>query len=140
MGAEGTWRVLCRFCINVFAGASDYISTDTGTNFNAPVLKDQAAQHITVVQIASKEAHDGISVRDRIHAYLSTVYSKLCVEIPSICKRDRLSLTFRVLNDTRNSNTGICSTTLVYGTFLKIPDGVAYTNTKRRSEIITKGT
>lgn len=122
MDADSIWRALCRFWINVFVGAPDYIHTDTESTFDLSVFKDRAAEHGNIVRIAPTEAHDHIGVIERSHAYLRTVYENLCVDVPSKSKEDRLSLSFRALNDTPNSYTRICRTTLAYGNFPKIPE------------------
>lgn len=66
------------------------------------------------MKAAPTEALDRICLVERTHAYMQIVYDKLCMELPSISKEDRLSLTFRALNDTTNSDIGISATTLVF--------------------------
>lgn len=45
------------------------------------------------------------------------MYKKLYQDLPAIREHQRLSMTFRALNDTPYSDTGIRATTLVHGVY-----------------------
>lgn len=58
------------------------------------------------------------------------------MNLPSISKEKRISLTFPALNDTPNYYTGICAATLVYGIFPKIAGDTAPKTMTKRGESI----
>lgn len=107
--------------IDVYAGASDYIRTDTRANFNSAVLRLKAEEHDVAVRIASTRAHDRIDEIEWIHAYLWTVYEKLCTDFPRMNEEEKAPLKFGVKNDTLNAVGGICWTALIYGMYSKLP-------------------
>lgn len=113
-----------------------YLRTDLETNSNSPVFKNQGIGHGAVARIAPKEAHGRIGAIERRHAYLRTVYDKLFEDSPSISKERRLSLKSQALNDIPNSNTRLCPTTPVCGSFPKTLGGAARTNMIKRFEVI----
>ncbi len=59
------------------------------------------------------EDHERIGHIERRHAIVRSEYDKLKGDLPKISPSDRLSLTFRAINDVPDSDTGICSTTMV---------------------------
>ena len=77
----------------------------------------------TIVKIAPTEVHERIGKVERAHSLLRRVYSKLKLDLPRITKFDRLSLTFRAINDSPSPNSGVSPTALVFGVHPKIPGG-----------------
>lgn len=136
MDAECAWRSLRKFWIDVYAGAPDYVHTDAGTNFNSAEFMNKVEALGTIIRIAPTEGHDRIGIVERSHAYLKTVYSKLCIDLPDVSREDRLSMSFRAINDSPCSDTGVSPTTLVFGVYPKIPGGGARGSMMQRANVI----
>ncbi len=140
MDATTTWKMLRRCRIDVYPGAPDYIHTNAGMNFNSEEFKMKATEMGRLVRIAPTEAHDRVGVIERSHATLKTVYGKLRLDMPTIRREERLSPTFRALNDVPNSSTGISLTTLVFGVYPKLPGSGIRGTMAERAHIIRQCT
>lgn len=105
----------------MYAGASEYLHTDAETNFTSEEFKSRTRELLTIVWVARTEAHNRIGKVKLCHLYMRTLYIKLCLYSACISREERLSLTFRALDDTHPTDIGIFPTTLVYGIWSKIP-------------------
>lgn len=56
------------------------------------------------VRIAPIEGHDRIGLIERSHVYLKRVYDKLKIDLPTLSRDYRLSMSFRTMNDVPNSD------------------------------------
>lgn len=90
LDAVSTWINLRTFWIDVYAGAPDYIHTDVGTNFSTKQFKASAEELGTIVLVSPIEAHNRIRKVERSHDYMRTVYENLCVDLPSVPRKERL--------------------------------------------------
>lgn len=131
-----TWKSLRRFWINVYAGAPDYIHTDAGTHFTGEDFMKAADSMGVVVKVAPTEGHERIGKIERSHAILRSVYSKLLIDLPKISKEDRLSLSFRAINDSPSSTTGVSPTAMVFGIHPKLPGGGKRGSYAQRAQIV----
>lgn len=52
---------------------------------------------------------------------MRTVYERLQLDVPRISREEKLSMSFRAVNDAPASGAGIASTTLVYEIYPRIP-------------------
>ncbi len=59
------------------------------------------------------------------------------IDVPRMSASDRLSLTFRAINDVPDSNTGICLTSIVFGVHPKLPKSGNRGSMAERARIIT---
>jgi len=140
MDGSTAWRMLRKCWINIYAGAPDVIHTDAGTNFNSKEFKDRASEMGSIVKIAPTEGHERIGTIERSHATLRAIYDKLRIDLPSMRKEERLSMSFRAINDVPNAETGISPTTLVFGVFPKIPGAGHRGDVAKRAHIIQQCT
>lgn len=140
MTADEAWKTLRRCWINVYAGAPDYIEADAGTNFTSSEFETAANGLGIALKIAPVEAHDRVGQVERSHAVLRTVFKKITLDMPKLSKHDRLSLSFRAINDAPNSNTGISPTALVFGVFPKIPGARNRGSMAERANVIRECT
>jgi len=90
-----------------------------------------------VLKIAPTEGHERIGKIERSHAILRSIYSKLKIDLPKISKEDRLSLSFRAINDSPNSETGVSPTAMVFGVHPKLPGGGNRGTYAQRAKIVS---
>ncbi len=140
MDAATAWKIHRRCWMDVFAGAPDIIHTDARSNFNSAEFKARADRMEIVMKIASTEAHDRVGIVERNHTQLRTIYNKICMDCPKMAKEDVMSMTFRAINDTPNSEVGICPTTMVFGIVPKIPGAGHRGTVAERANIIRECT
>ncbi len=74
-----------------------------------------------ILKCAPTETHERTGTVKLMHSVVRSIYNKLKMDLPSIRKEDRLSLTFRAINDVPNSDTWICPTIMVFGVYPKHP-------------------
>ncbi len=115
------WRALRRCWINAYAGAPDFLTTDAGTNFTSKEMREAAEGMGITIKAVPTEAHNRIGKVERSHAVLRKIYEKLKMDLPASRRDDRLSLSFRAINDAPSSPGGISPTMLVFGILPKIP-------------------
>ena len=123
MDSITAWKMLRRCWIDAYAGAPDYIHADAGNNFNSDYFKSKGEEMGSVVKIAPAAGHERIGIVERSHAYLRKLYEKLRIDKARMPREDRLSMSFRAINDVPSSNTGISPTTLFFGVYPKLPGG-----------------
>lgn len=140
MTSADAWKTLRQCWINVYAGAPDYLHADAGTNFVGQEFVEAAENMGMVVKIAPTEGHERIGKVERSHGVLKSVYSKLKIDLPQITKSDRLSLAFRAINDSPNSDSGISPTALVFGVHPKLPGGGNRGSYAQRAKIVSECT
>lgn len=121
MSAAEAWKSLRRCWINIYAGAPDILVHDQGSNFTAAEFGEAADELGIIMKGIPTEAHERIGAVERRHAVVRSVYEKLKTDLPKTSAADRLSLTFRAINDVPDSDSGICPTTMVFGVYPKIP-------------------
>lgn len=114
MTALEAWKTLRRCWIDVYAGAPDIIKHDHGTNFQSKEFQSLAGDMGICIKCVPAEAHERIGSLERRHAVVRSIYSKMALDLPDIGREERLSLTFRAINDVPDRITGICPTTLVF--------------------------
>lgn len=93
-----------------------------------------------VVNITPTQGHDRVEIIERSHAILKSIYRKLRLDLPGISKEERLSLMFRVINDSPSSDTVIRPTTLVFGIYLKNSGAGHRDSMAKRANIIREAT
>ncbi len=125
MSAAEAWKALRRCWINVYAGTPDILVHDAGSNFTTAEFKDAADELGIVLKCIPTEAHERIGAVE------------LKVDLPRIGPSDRLSLTFRAINDVPDSDTGICPTTMVFGVYPKLLKRGHRGNMAERAQIIS---
>lgn len=123
MSAAKAWPTIRRCWINVNAGAPDIIRHDAGTNFYSDELRTYADGMEIKLKCFATKARERIGALKRRHAIVRSVYKNLSIDLPDISQSDRLSFTFRAVNDIFDRLTSICLTTLVFGVYPKLPRG-----------------
>ena len=124
----------------MYAGAPDILVHDTGSNFTAEEFKECAGELGIVLKCIPVEAHEQIGAVERRHVVVRAVYKKLTLDLPKISAPDRLSLTFRAINDVPDSTTGVCPTTLVFGVYHKLPGSGNRGSMTKRAKVIAEAT
>ena len=136
MDAETAWKTLGRCWVDIYWVAPDITHSDGGTNFNSEELRNNAISMGIEVKIAPIKGHERVGIVERSHAQLRAEYDKLLIDLPQIVKEERLSMTFRAINDTPCSDIGIFPTTLVFGVYPKILGAGPRGTMAKRSKII----
>lgn len=96
------------------AGVTDLITTDAGTNFTADEIKKAASSMGTIIKDVSTEAHNRVGKVERNHGILRSFYQKLKMDLPTMGRADRLSMTLRANNGAPTLSAGISLTILVF--------------------------
>ena len=136
MSANEAWRALRTSWINVYAGAPEEIRHDAGTNFDSKYFENAAKDFDIKVKCVPTEAHYRIGKVERAHSVLRSVYQKLKIDLPEISKEDRLSLSFRALNDVPSTVTGVTPTMLVFGIRPKLPGRNRDNSLAKRAQVV----
>lgn len=116
--------MLCKFWIDFYAGAPDYITTGAEINFSSQAFEDSAEAMGSIVRIVTVKILGRIGTVERNHAYLRTDYDTLRIDMPYLRQEKRLAMTFRAMNDSPKSESGVSPTMLVFGINQKIPSGI----------------
>lgn len=140
MDSIRAWKLFRQHWIDVYAGAPDFITTDAETKLNSQTFEDSAEGMGSIVRIVPSEAHDRVGLVERNHVYLRTVYEELCINMPSLRKEERLSLTFRAINDCPNAESEISLTAFVFDTYPKIPGRGCRANAMEMADVIRECT
>lgn len=138
--AKAAWYALRKCWINIYAGAPDILIHDQGTHFTGADFKIPADELGIYLKGVPTEAHERIGSLERRHSVVRSVYNKLKLDLPKASQDDRLSLTFRAINDVPDSDTGICPTTMVFGVYPKLPKSGNRGSMAERARIISECT
>lgn len=134
------WRALRLAWINIYAGAPDLLVHDQASNFTGAEFKEAADEWGIVLKPIPTEAHERVGLLERRHAVVRAVYDKLRIDLPHLSPSDRLSYTFRAINDVPDADTGISPTTMVFGVYPKLPGSGPRGSMAERARIISECT
>ena len=114
------WNALRKCWIDTYLGPPDMVTTDSGTQFTAPLFKVQATSMGITTYCVPIEAHHSIGMVERYHTPLRRAFEVIdadigpCDDDPK--KRTILQMAVKAVNDTAGPN-GLTPTLLAFGAY-----------------------